>query len=80
MTVDDWVFEALERCAVAGATVRDIQRSIDEHHYEELAVDTIEASLASLVLTGRATEHEGRWRAHRSVSKEDALKRLFGDG
>jgi len=80
MTVDDWVFEALERSAVAGATVREIQRSIDEHHYEELAVDTIEASLASLALTGRATEHEGRWRAHRTVSKEDALKRLFGDG
>ena len=81
MTVDDWVFEALERAAVAGATVRGVQRSIDEHHYEELAIDTIEASLASLAKAGRATEHEGgRWRAHRTVSKEDALKRLFGDG
>jgi hypothetical protein len=80
MTVDDWVFEALERSSVAGATVREVQRSIDEHHYEELAIDTIEASLAALVAAGRATEHEGRWRAHRGVSKEDALKRLFGDG
>jgi hypothetical protein len=80
MTVDDWVFEALERAAVAGATVREVQRSIDEHHYEELAIDTIEASLASLAQAGRATEREGRWRAHRTVSKEDALKRLFGDG
>jgi hypothetical protein len=80
MTVDDWVFEALERASVAGATVRDVQRSIDEHHYEELAIDTIEASLASLARAGRATEHDGRWRAHRTVSKEDALKKLFGDG
>jgi hypothetical protein len=80
MTVDEWVFEALERAAVSGATVREIQRSIDEHHYEELAIDTIEASLASLAGAGRATEHEGRWRAHRTVSKEDAMKKLFGDG
>jgi hypothetical protein len=80
MTVDEWVFEALERAAVSGATVREVQRSIDEHHYEELAIDTIEASLASLAEAGRATEHEGRWRAHRTVSKEDAMKKLFGDG
>jgi hypothetical protein len=80
MTVDDWVFEALERAAVSGATVREVQRSIDEHHYEELAIDTIEASLASLAEAGRATVHEGRWRAHRTVSKEDAMKKLFGDG
>ncbi|MDA0700722.1 MAG: hypothetical protein O3A02_05925 [bacterium] len=80
MTVDDWVFEALERSGAAGATVREVQRSIDENHYEELAIDTVEAALAALLGSGRATEHEGRWRAHRAVSKEDALKRLFGDG
>jgi hypothetical protein len=74
MTVDEWVFEALERAAAAGATVREVQRSVDEHHYEELAIDTIEASLASLAAAGRATEHDGRWRAHRTTSKEDALK------
>jgi hypothetical protein len=80
MTVDDWVFEALERGPVAGATVREVQRAIDEQHYEELAIDTIEASLAALARAGRVAEHEGRWRAQRGVSKEDALKRLFGDG
>jgi len=80
MTVDDWVFEALEGSAAAGATVRDVQRSIDEHHYEELAIDTIEASLAALAAAGRAVEVEGRWRVQRTTSKEDALKRLFGDG
>ena len=80
MTVDEWVFEALERFAVTGATVREVQRSIDEHRYEELAVDTIEASLEALAREARVTERDGRWRAQRSTSKEDALKRLFGDG
>lgn len=79
MTVDDWVFEALERAANAGATVRDVQRSIDETHYEELAIDTIEASLAALAAAGRVVEAEGRWRVQRNTSKEDALRRLFGE-
>jgi hypothetical protein len=79
MTVDEWVFEALERVGAHGATVREVQRLVDEHRYEELAIDTIEASLASLALTGRADETEGRWRAVRTTTKEDALRRLFGD-
>jgi hypothetical protein len=80
MTVDDWVFEALERAGNSGATLREVQRSIDEHRYEELAIDTIEASLATLALAGRASVHDGRWRAQRATSKADALKKLFGDG
>lgn len=79
MTVDEWVFEALERAGAHGATVREVQRSIDEHRYEELAIDTIEASLAALAQAGRAHEAEGRWRAVRTTTKEDALRRLFGD-
>lgn len=79
MTVDEWVFEALERAGSHGATVREVQRLIDEHRYEELAIDTIEASLASLAEAGRAHEDEGRWRAVRTTTKEDALRRLFGD-
>ena len=80
MTVDDWVFEAVELSKGAGATVREIQRRIDERHYEELAIDTIEASLVSLARTERIEEIDGRWHAVRRVSKEDALRRLFGDG
>lgn len=80
MTVDEWVFEALERAGTHGVTVRDLQRFIDEHHYEELAVDTIEASLASLAGAGRARHEDGRWHAVRTTTKEDALRRLFGDG
>ena len=79
MTVDDWVMEALEIAGPNGATVRDVQRRIDERHYEELAVDTIEASLATLAAAERAQEKDGRWFALRKTSKEDALKRLFGD-
>ena len=79
MTVDEWVFEALERAGAHGATVREVQRSIDEHHYEELAIDTIEASLAALAHAGRAQETDARWRAVRTTTKEDALRRLFGD-
>lgn len=79
MTVDEWVFEALERAGAHGATVREVQRSVDEHRYEELAIDTIEASLASLAEAGRAVETDARWRAVRNTTKEDALRRLFGD-
>ena len=79
MTVDDWVFEAVELSKGTGATVREIQRRIDERHYEELAIDTIEASLASLAEAERVQEIDGRWHTVRRVSKEDALRRLFGD-
>jgi hypothetical protein len=80
MTVDDWVFEAVDHAKGAGATVLEIQRHIDERHYEELAIDTIEASLASLAKAERIEETDGRWHVVRRVSKEDALRRLFGDG
>lgn len=63
-----------------GATVRDIQRFIDERHYEELAIDTIEASLASLVNAGRLTQSEpDRWTVTAKTDKADALRRLFGE-
>ncbi|MEX2534016.1 MAG: hypothetical protein WD273_00330 [Trueperaceae bacterium] len=79
MTVDQWVFEAVESQPKTGATVREIQRYIDEHRYEELAIDTIEASLEKLSADGRL-QHEGtRWRLVNRTSKEDALKKLFGD-
>jgi protoheme ferro-lyase len=79
MTVDQWVFEAVESQAKTGATVRDVQRYIDEHHYEELAVDTIEASLEKLRAEGRLHLEGTRWHTAGRTSKEDALKKLFGD-
>jgi len=79
MTVDDWVFEAVEGAGTSGATLRDIQRLIDEHRYEELAIDTIEASLAALAAAQRLAHEGGRWRVVRQTSKADALKALFGE-
>ncbi len=79
MTVDEWVLEAVQEAGPNGATVREVQRRIEESHYEELAIDTIEASLATLAQAERVAEVEGRWHALRKTTKEDALKRLFGD-
>lgn len=80
MTVDDWVFEAVESSGTKGATLRQVQRYIDEKHFEELAVDTIESALASLVQQGRLTREGARYSVAHRTTKEDALKKLFGDG
>lgn len=79
MTVDDWVYEAIESTGPHGATVREVQRWIDEHHYEELAVDTIETSLDALSDAERIELDGTRWRVLRKTSKEDAMRRLFGE-
>lgn len=79
MTVDDWVLEAVQSAGHNGATLRDVQRRIDERHYEELAVDTLEASLATLARAEKVREEGGRWFVVLKTSKEDALKQLFGD-
>lgn len=79
MTVDDWVYEAVEQAKKNGATLRDIQRFIDEQRFEELAIDTIEAALDKLEREGRIEHRDGRWFRVRGTSTQDALKRLFGD-
>ncbi len=80
MTVDDWVLEAVQALSRGrGATLREIQRFIDERHFEELAVDTLQTSLDKLVEKGRlATAGEG-WTPAKRTSQEDAAKRLFGE-
>lgn len=79
MTVDDWVYEAVDNLGKKGATLREIQRYIDEHHYEELAVDTIEVSLNDLSKKGRIYQDGNRWQPKQKTSKEDAFKKLFGE-
>lgn len=79
MTVDEWVLEAIEAAGAKGVTVREIQRSIDEKRFEELAIDTIEASIAKLLEASRITVVDERYHPAKRTSKEDALKRLFGD-
>ena len=60
--------------------MREIQRWIDEARDEELAVDTIEAALATLVEAGRLTPvAEGRWTVAPKTGTADAIKRLFGE-
>ncbi|HLR45892.1 MAG TPA: hypothetical protein VK092_01960 [Deinococcales bacterium] len=78
MTVRSWVFEALETIGGTGAGLREIQRHMDENRFEELAVDTIEAALEQLVADGRVERDGTRWRLASRTSKEDALRKLFG--
>ena len=79
MTVDDWVVEAVDQHGKAGATVREIQRYVDEHHYEELAVDTIENALDHLLSAGHVTQEDDKWFAVKRTSVDAALKKLFRD-
>ena len=79
MTVDDWVLEAVEKYGKTGATLREVQRYIDEHHYEELAVDTLENSLETLITKTKLSFDGERWHGLSKTSREDALKKLFGD-
>lgn len=80
MTVDDWVHEAVEESGTRGAGVREIQRWIDEHRAEELAIDTIEASLASLEEAGRLQRSApDRWTVAPKTDRADAVRRLFGE-
>lgn len=77
MTVEGWVYEAIEAHGKAGATLRDIQRHIDEYRHEELATDTLESALVRLQSRGRVTSGGTRWVIAARTSKEDALKKLF---
>lgn len=80
MTVDEWVMDAVKDAGPEGATLRMVQRYIDERHYEELAVDTIERALDDLTEAGRLQRvGEHRWAPLERTTKEDAVKKLFGE-
>ena len=78
MNVDDWVIEAV-RAKVHGASLREVQRYIDEHHHEELSVKVIGDVLDKLVERGRLEVDNERYFAVTKTNKEDALKKLFGE-
>jgi hypothetical protein len=78
MTVDNWVLNAVEAHGEAGAALLDLQRHIDEYHYEELAVNTINESLIKLVKEGRLIQNGNYWHLATRTSKDEALKKLFG--
>ena len=79
MTVDVWIHDAVKASGPKGATVREIQRWIDEHRHEELAVDTIEIGLARLEEAGRVRlEGDDRYVDAPKLDADEAAKRLFG--
>ena len=77
MSVNDWIYEAVNKHP-NGANVREVQRYIDEHHFEELAIDTIQKALQQLTKAGRIAQEEDTWKVVKRTSKEDAMKKLFG--
>ena len=79
MTVDTWILEALRSAGSRWLTLREVQRHIDEHRYEELAVDTLQRSLDHLIERGNVEQKGERYAAVSKTNKEDALKKLFGD-
>ena len=62
-----------------GITLLAVQRYFDEYHNEELALNNITDSLISLANIGRLINIEDLWYLKTKTSKEDALKKLFGD-
>lgn len=80
MTVNGWVRDAVQAAGNRGATVREVQRWIDEYRGEELAVDTIEASLTQQTAAGTLTRTgPRRWTVAAKTDQADALRRLFGE-
>jgi ferritin len=78
MNVNDWVLEAV-RSTTQGASLREVQRYIDEHHHEELSVKVLGDALDSLVQKGQLEVANERYFAVKKTNKEDALKKLFGE-
>ena len=78
MNVSDWVLEAV-RSTTHGASLREVQRYIDEHHHEELSVKVLGDTLDNLVQRGQLEVDNERYFAVKKTNKEDALKKLFGE-
>jgi hypothetical protein len=77
MSVHNWVMRAVEASSKA-PKLRDIQRFIDETYHEELAVDTLQNALDTLVKQDKLTcDSEGCYHTVKSTSQEDAINRLF---
>ena len=79
MSIENWVQEALRYGGKGGSTVREIQRYIDEHFYEELAVDTLEAALVRLIDKGQVQKLLDSYTLAKQEGAKDAFERLFGD-
>lgn len=79
MAVDDWVMDAVDRTGPSGASLRDVQRWIDERHHEELSVDVIAAALGRLERQRRLRRlDDDRWITVRRRGAE-AFDALFAN-
>ena len=78
MNVDDWVLGAV-RARAHGSSLREVQRTIDEHQHEELSVKVLADVLDKLVSRGLVRVDTERYFAVSKTNKEDALKKLFGE-
>jgi len=79
MNVEVWVEESLRYAGNKGATLREIQRFIDEHHYEELAVDTLQKSLDKLMEQGRVANEVDIYKLAKKDDAKSAFDSLFSD-
>ncbi|MEZ4629409.1 MAG: hypothetical protein R2880_01585 [Deinococcales bacterium] len=77
MSSQRWILEALRYHAKEGATLREIQRYIDEHFYEELAVDTLKQSLKALMDQGEVEQNLERYKLRKLKSAKTAFDDLF---
>ena len=79
MTIEVWIEESLRYAGNKGATLRDIQRFIDEHYYEELAVDTLQKSLDKLIEQGRVAQEVDLFKLAQKEDTKTAFDSLFSD-
>lgn len=80
MAVDDWVLVAVQALARGqrGASLREVQRYIDERYHEELAVDTLQQAFERLIFAGKLQQHDERYVMVPKTNKTDAMNKLFG--
>lgn len=80
MSVEKWILEAVEALEPGrGATLREIQRYIDDQHHEELAVHTLGRTLDKLVEEEKLEVTRGQYKRVQKTSREEAIKKLFGE-
>lgn len=78
-SVETWIEEALRYVGKEGASLSQIQRFIDEHHYEELAKDTLQRGLNKLISKQRVKEVMGNYVLERPQNSKAAFDNLFKD-
>jgi len=79
MKTQSWIVEALRYSSKQGSTLRELQRYIDEHFYEELAVDTLNQALKALMAKGQVELVLERYYLAKPKGTTSAFDKLFGE-